>query len=271
MVWILKLYLKKIFNMSLFQSGNPTLTDKMFDKSRTLAGIEHGTMSVRGTMNKFGLLLIMLVGAAYYSWQVYESGNPTLLKTLWYVGMFGAMGIGILLSFKPNLSTYLAPVFGALEGLFVGGLSAVVNDVFKEKYPGLVITAVGLTLGVALAMFLLYNFRIIKPTEKFKSIISSAMLGIAIFYLLNFILGLFHISLPFMQFGNGSTLGIIISLVVVGVSALHLVLDFERIEQGAEMNAPKFMEWYSAMGLLITLVWLYIELLRLLSRFSSRD
>jgi uncharacterized YccA/Bax inhibitor family protein len=257
--------------MSIFQSGNPTLTDKMFDKSRTIEGEMQGTMTVRGTMNKFGFLLLMLLGASFYTWNVYEQGNPTLLKTLWYVGMFGAMGIGILLNFKPNLSTYLAPVFAALEGLFVGGLSAVMNDAFSEKFPGLVITAVGLTLGVAVAMFLLYNFRIIKPTEKFKSIVSSAMLGIAIFYLINFVLSLFHINLPFMQFGNSSILGIGISLFVVAISALHLVLDFERIEQGAESNAPKFMEWYCGMGLIITLVWLYIELLRLLSRFSSKN
>lgn len=257
--------------MSLFQSGNPTLTDKMFDRSKTIKGNIQGTMTVRGTMNKFGFMLLMLLGAAMYSWNVYDSGNPSLLKTLWYVGMFGAFGIGILLTFKPNLSTYLAPVFAALEGLFVGGLSAVINDAFKEKFPGLVITAVGLTIGVALAMFLLYNFRVIKPTQRFKSIISSAMLGIAVFYLIRFVLSFFGVNMPFMDFGNSSMLGIGISLFVVAISALHLILDFERIEQGAEQNAPKFMEWYCGMGLIITLVWLYIELLRLLSRFSSRD
>ena len=257
--------------MSIFQSGNPTLTQKMFDNSKTIEGDIQGTMTVKGTMNKFGFLLLMLIGGAAYTWNIYDQNNPSLLKTLWYVGMFGSLGIGIFLAFKPQLSTYLAPIFAALEGLFVGGLSAMMNDMFAEKFPGLVVTAVGLTIGVAVAMFLLYNFRIIKPTERFKSIVSSAMLGIAVFYLIRFVLSFCGVNMPFMNFGDSSILGIGISLFVVAISALHLILDFERIEQGAEQNAPKFMEWYCGMGLVITLVWLYIELLRLLSRFGSKN
>ena len=135
--------------MSLFQSGNPTLTDKMFDKSRSLAGDLQGTMTVRGTMNKFGFLLLMLMGTAIYSWNVYTSGNPSMLKTLWYVGMFGGLGVGIFLAFKPNLATYLAPVYAALEGLFVGALSVVVNEMFEKTMPNIILTSIGLTIGVA--------------------------------------------------------------------------------------------------------------------------
>ncbi|HRH59544.1 MAG TPA: Bax inhibitor-1/YccA family protein, partial [Chitinophagaceae bacterium] len=142
------------------------------------------------------------------------------------------------------------------------------NDAFKEKYPGLIMNAVGLTFGVAIAMFLLYNFRIIKATEKFKSIIISATVGIGIFYLITIVLRMFGVNVAFMY--DSSLLGIGISLFVVAIAALNLILDFDMIEKGAEMGAPKYMEWYGAFGLLVTIVWLYIEILKLLSRFASR-
>jgi uncharacterized YccA/Bax inhibitor family protein len=257
--------------MSMFQSGNPTLTEKMFDKSRTLAGDAQGTMTVRGTMNKFGFLMLMLLGAAFYTWQQIATGNYQTAQTLALVGVFGGLILFFVMMFKQNLSTYLAPIYAAFQGLFLGAISAIINDAFAEKYPGLVITAVGLTMGVAIAMFLLYNFRIIQPTQKFKSIIISATMGIAVFYLIRLVLSFFGVNMAFMEFGNTSTLGIGINLVVVVLAALNLILDFERIEQGEAMNAPKFMEWFCAMGLLVTLVWLYLELLKLLSRFSSRN
>lgn len=257
--------------MSLFKSGNPTLTDKMFDKSIIIAGDSENTMTLRGTMNKFGFLLLMLLGASIYSWQLIVNENYSLAQTLWMVGIFGGMILLMIMNYKPNLSTYLAPIYAAFEGLFIGGISAVLNKTFEAKFPGLVLTAVGLTFGVAVAMFLLYNFRIIKPTQKFKSVIVSATLGIAVFYLIRVILSLFGVNMPFMDFGNSSMLGIGISLFIVVIAALNLILDFERIEAGADMNAPKFMEWFCATGLLVTIVWLYLEILRLLSRFSSRD
>jgi uncharacterized YccA/Bax inhibitor family protein len=132
-----------------------------------------------------------------------------------------------------------------------------------------VVQAVGLTFGVAVAMFLLYNFRIIKPTEKFRSMIMSAMLGIAIFYLLTWVLSLFNVDVSFVR--DNSMLSIGISLFIVAIAALNLILDFDMIEQGAERGAPKFMEWYAAFGLMVTIVWLYLEILRLLSKLSSRD
>jgi len=256
--------------MALFQSGNPTLTEKIFDRSRTEIGEMQGTMTVKGTMNKFGFLMLMVLGAAAYTWQLYYQNNPSLMTTLMWVGAIGGFVVAMVLTFKPQLSTYLAPVYGILEGFFVGALSAVLNDAYAEKFPGLIISAVGLTFGVAIAMYLLYNFRIIRPTEKLKSVIFSATLGIAIFYVIRLVLSFFSINIPFMNFGDNSLFGIGISLVIVAVAALNLILDFERIEEGAETNAPKFMEWYCAFGLLVTIVWLYIELLRLLSRFSKR-
>jgi uncharacterized YccA/Bax inhibitor family protein len=189
------------------------------------------------------------------------------MTTLMMVGIFGGLIAAIAISFKPNWAGYLAPLYGLLEGLFIGGISAILNAAFAEKYPGLIMQAVGLTFGVAIAMFLLYNFRIIRATEKFKSVIFTATLGIGIFYLLTMVLRLFGVNVGFMY--DSSLLSIGISLFIVAIAALNLILDFDMIEQGAERGAPKFMEWYGAFGLLVTLVWLYLEILRLLSKLGS--
>jgi uncharacterized YccA/Bax inhibitor family protein len=255
--------------MALFQSGNPTLTQKIFNNAATRNAAIQGTMSVRGTMNKFGFMLLMLIGAATYTWNLYQTGNPGQMQILMMVGIFGGMIAAFAIIFKPTWAPYIAPAYGLLEGLFIGGISAIMNDAFQKSYPGLVMQAVGLTFGVAIAMFLLYNFRVIRATEKFKSILFSATLGIGIFYLLTMIFGMFGVSMPFMY--DASPLGIGISLFVVAIAALNLIMDFDMIEQGAEQGAPKFMEWYGAFGLMVTIVWLYIEILKLLSRFARRD
>ena len=255
--------------MALFESGNPTLTQKMFDRSRSIQADQLGVMSVRGTMNKFGFLLLMLMGGATYTWHLYETFNQSTMNVLMMVGIFGGFACALAISFKPNWAPYLAPLYGLLEGFFVGSISAVLNDAFKEKYPGLIMQAVGLTFGVALAMFLLYNFRIIKATEKFKSIIFTATAGIAIFYLISMVMRLFGINMPFLY--DSSLLGIGISLFIVAIAALNLILDFDMIEKGSETGAPKFMEWYGAFALMVTIVWLYIEILKLLSRFAKRN
>jgi Predicted membrane protein len=257
--------------MALFESGNPTLSQKIFDRSRTLQAQQQGVMSVRGTMNKFGFLLLMIFASAAYAWRLYQTGNPGLMNTLMMVGIFGGFILAFIISFKPNLSSYLAPLYALLEGFFIGGISVIVNNVVSEKNPAygnIVLSAVGLTFGVAFAVFILYNLRIIKATQKFKSIIISATLGIGIFYLITIVLGFFHVNLPFMY--DSSMLGIGINLVIVAIAALNLVLDFDMIEQGAEQGAPKFMEWYGAFALMVTIVWLYIEILKLLLRFAGR-
>ena len=253
--------------MAIFKSGNPTLTQKMFDKSASIEADMQGTMSVRGTINKFGFLMVMIIAGAAYNWHLFEDGNRGLMTTLMMVGIFGGLIAAIAISFKPNWAGYLAPLYGLLEGLFIGGISAILNAAFAEKYPGLIMQAVGLTFGVAIAMFLLYNFRIIRATEKFKSVIFTATLGIGIFYLLTMVLRLFGVNVGFMY--DSSLLSIGISLFIVAIAALNLILDFDMIEQGAERGAPKFMEWYGAFGLLVTLVWLYLEILRLLSKLGS--
>lgn len=255
--------------MAIFKSGNPTLTEKMFDRSLHIESNMQGTMSVRGTLNKFGFLLLMIIAGAAYSWHLFEQAQTGLMNTLMMVGIFGGLITAVAISFKPNWAPYLAPLYGLLEGLFVGAISAILNAAFAEKYPGLVMQAVGLTFGVAIAVFLLYNFRIIRATEKFKSVIIAATMGIALFYLLTMVLRLFGVNVSFMY--DSSMLSIGISLFVVAIAALNLILDFDMIEQGAERGAPKFMEWFGAFGLMVTLVWLYIEMLKLLSKLGSRD
>lgn len=253
--------------MAIFKSGNPTLTQKMFDKSMSLEANMQGTMSVRGAINKFGFLLVMIIAGAAYNWHLFQEGQNNLMSTLMMVGIIGGLVMALAISFKPTWAQYLAPLYALLEGLFIGGISAILNQAFAKSYPGIVMQAVGLTFGVSIAMFLLYNFRVIKATEKFKSVIISATLGIFFFYLITMVLRLFGVNVSFMY--DSSMLSIGISLFVVAIAALNLILDFDMIEQGAERGAPKFMEWYGAFGLMVTLVWLYMEILRLLSKLAN--
>jgi len=252
--------------MALFESGNPTLSQKIFNRS--LQQEDAGTMTVHGAINKFGFLLFMVLAGAAYTWYLYYNNQPQTAMTLLWVGIIGGFISVLAISFKPTLAPYLSPAYGILQGFFLGAISAVLNEAFSEKYPGLVLQAVGLTFGVAFAMFLLYNLRIIKATERFKSVVFTATAGIAVFYLITLVLRLFHINIPFMY--DSSMLGIGLSLFVIAIAALNLIIDFDMIEKGADMGAPKFMEWYGAFGLLVTMVWLYIEILRLLSRFAGR-
>ncbi|WP_438946136.1 Bax inhibitor-1/YccA family protein [Sediminibacterium sp.] len=255
--------------MAIFKSGNPTLTEKMFDKSHEMAANNMGTMTVRGAINKFGFMMLMLIAGAAYNWNLYEQLKQDTMTTLMWVGIIGGLISALAISFKPNWAPVLAPLYALLEGLFIGAISAIMNAAFADSYPGLIMQAVGLTFGVALAMFLLYNFRVISATERFKSIVFTATLGIGIFYLITMVLRLFGVNVSFMY--DSSLLSIGISLFVVGIAALNLIMDFDMIEQGAERGAPKFMEWYGAFGLMVTIVWLYIEMLKLLSKLSSRD
>ncbi len=250
--------------MALFQSGNPTLSEKQFEKTLTSGTGE--TMTVRGTMNKFGFLMLMVMAGAAFAWQWFDAGkNP---MPLMLGGALGGLVVALVITFKKEWSGYLAPAYAILEGLFVGAISAYFNFIFQEKYPGIITHAVLITFAVAASMYLLYTLRIIKVTDKLRSIIFVATASIAVFYLLTWILSFFGIQFAFLT--TGSTFGIIFSLAVIAIAALNLVLDFDMIEKGSEMGAPKYMEWYGAFGLLVTLVWLYLEILRLLAKMNSR-
>ena len=251
--------------MAFFRSGNPTLNEKAFQNSLSIPG--QGVMTERGTLNKFFFLSLMVMASASFTWSAFYQGKDVMS---WMIG--GAIGgfiVAMIIIFKKEWSMYLAPAYGLLEGVFLGGLSAIANAAFAKSYPGLVTQAVLLTFGTVIAMFGLYRFRIIKATEKFKSIVFTATAGIAIFYLLAMVLRMFHVDIPFLH--EGSAMGIIFSLIVVSIAALNLILDFDMIEQGAAKGAPKYMEWYCSFGLMVTIVWLYIEILKLLMKLARRN
>ncbi|HMO31518.1 MAG TPA: Bax inhibitor-1/YccA family protein [Lacibacter sp.] len=250
--------------MNLFKSGNPALSEKQFEQTLTLPGEE--TMTVRGTMNKFGFLMLMVLAGASYAWKWFADGKnitPLLLG-----GALGGLVVALVIIFKKQWSGFLAPAYGLLQGLFIGGISAYFNFAFQEKYPDIIMHAVLLTLTVAASMYLLYTLQVIKVTEKLRSIIFIATASIAVFYLLSWVMGFFGIHFAFLA--TGSTFGIVFSLAVIAIAALNLLLDFDMIEKGSALGAPKYMEWFGAFGLLVTLVWLYLEILRLLAKMNSR-
>lgn len=250
--------------MALFNSSNPTLTEKSFNRSMGVPG--SGTMSFGGTLNKFAFLFLMVMVTAFFIWNEASVGNS--IQGYMMSGAIGGLIVAIVLIFKPQLAQYLAPAYALLEGLVIGGISSIYNDAFSSVAPGIVVQAVVLTFGTAIAMYLLYTFRIIRVTERFRSIMFAAIGGIALFYLITFLLSLFGVSVTGLH--NGSLLSIGISIAITAIAALSLLLDFDRIEQGTAAGAPKYMEWYCAFGLLVTLVWLYIEILRLLGNLYGR-
>jgi uncharacterized YccA/Bax inhibitor family protein len=254
----------KNLTMELFKSGNPTLSEKAF--KNTLYIDQHNSMTVRGTLNKFGFMFLMLMGTAYYSWKEFDGGGD--VQSLIWGGAIGGLVIALVIMFKKEWSPFLAPLYALLEGLFIGAISAYYNDAFATKMPNIIMNAVGLTFGTAISMYFLYSFKIIQATEKFKAIVFTATAGIAVFYLIAMVVRMFGVEMAFLH--EGSLMGIGFSLVVVAIAALNLILDFDMMERGAEAGAPKYMEWYGAFGLMVTIVWSYLEILRLLSKISSR-
>jgi uncharacterized YccA/Bax inhibitor family protein len=250
--------------MALFKSGNPALNEKAFNKSFSISDTE--TMTVNGTLNKFGILALLTMATAGLAWKMVASGVD--VTTYMWASVFGGLGVALVMAFKMEWSAYLAPVYALIKGYALGAISAYYNFAFQKVAPDIITQAVALTFGVVIAMYFLYKFNVIKATPIFKKIIITATLGIAIFYLIAIGLHFAGIDIPFLH--EGSTFGIVFSLVVVALAAMNLILDFDMIENGVRSGAPKFMEWYCAFGLLVTIVWLYLEILRLLSKFASR-
>jgi uncharacterized YccA/Bax inhibitor family protein len=218
-------------------------------------------MTLQGSINKSFLLLVVLLAGAFWPWSQYlTTGDASVVGTPLLVGALGGFILAMIISFKANLAPVLSVPYAALEGLALGSISALL----ERRYPGIAIQAVGLTFAVFAVMLVAYKLNIIRATERFRSIVIGATGAIALVYIVSMVLGFFHIAVPLLN--SSSPLGIVVSLVIVGVAALNLILDFDFIESGAAQGAPRYMEWYAAFGLLVTMVWLYLEILRLLSK-----
>jgi uncharacterized YccA/Bax inhibitor family protein len=254
------------------KTSNPALGENTF---RNVGGGQYGgaidvasRMTLSGTVNKTGILLICAFATSAWTWYRFyiSNGDPASVGGLMMLGLFGGLIMAIVTTFKKEWAPVTAPLYALLEGLVLGGLSAM----FNARFQGIAMQAVALTFGTLLALLMAYSSRLIRVTQKFKLGVIAATGGIVLFYFLQMILGFFHV--PFLSSVNGNgTIGIVFSVIVVGIAALNLVLDFDFIERGVNYGAPKYMEWYSAFGIMVTLVWLYLEILRLLAKTRSRD
>jgi len=238
------------------RSGNPALSSKTFINT-TDVGAEK--MTIEGTVNKTAMSLLLLMTTASYTWM-----NPS--PGLMMLGFIGGFILAIVTIFKKTWAPYTVSGYALLEGLALGGISRI----FEMQYPGIASQAIFLTFGILAALLLAYKTGVIKATENFKLGVFAATGGIAIMYLISFFMSFFGSGMSIMNPSNASMLSIGFSLFVVVIASLNLVLDFDFIEEGAERGAPKYMEWYGAFGLLVTLIWLYLEILRLLAKLQSR-
>jgi len=242
----------------MIKSGNPALSKKTFNN---LKSTTREVMTLDGAVNKIAISLAILLFAAYYTY------SNAIVSYIW-VGLIGGFIVALVTVFKKEWAPITVPIYAVLEGLALGGISKLYAEMFE---PGIVPQAISLTLGILIALLFAYKTKIIRATENFKLGVFAATAGIGIVYLISFLMSFFGgIGLPIMIPANASMLSIGFSLFVVVIASLNLVMDFDFIEKGVENGAPKYMEWYSAFGLLVTLIWLYIEILSLLAKLSSR-
>jgi len=244
-----------------WRSGNPAIQADTFRGGS--AAFDAGVMTIGGTVNKTGLSLVMLMIAAGYVWN--RGAADPVIGAFIMAGALGGFVLALVTVFKHGWAPYTTPIYAVLEGLALGGISVI----FEATYPGIVSQAVFLTFGTLAALLIAYRAGVIRATDNFKRGVLAATGGIALLYFLSFILGFFGVSVPLIH-SNGA-FGILFSMFVVVIAALNLVLDFDLIEKGAARGAPKYMEWYGAFALLVTLVWLYLEILRLLAKLQSRQ
>ena len=245
------------------ESSNPTLNSRVFTEARVVGGGQ--TMTLQGTVNKTLIMFAVLLSTAFWTWsKAFTPGNQGMLGILFMVGIGGGLVVAIATAFKPTWSPITAPLYAALEGLALGLMSALL----EARYPGIVMQAVGLTFGVMMAMLLGYKAGFLQATPALRKGLMIGMIGLLIFYAVVWIAGMFGITPPGFINGGGP-LGIAFSLFVIGLASLSLVLDFDLIERGSREGLAPYMEWYCSFSLMVTLVWLYVEILRLLSKMNS--
>jgi uncharacterized YccA/Bax inhibitor family protein len=240
------------------------MSERIFQRAGTGYTTDADVMTVQGAAIKTGILILLAFAAAAFSWQTCMT-QPQLYPAFAFGGGIAGFVLVLVSSFKPKLSPYTAPMYAVVEGLALGAISVLMN----QYYPEIAIQAVCLTFGTLFTMCMVYSNGWIKVTDRLRTGLMAALGGIFFIYLASFILGFFGVQIPYIH-GNGP-IGIGFSLIVVGVAAFFLLLDFDFITKGAQYGAPKYMEWYGALGLMVTLVWLYLEILRLLSKLQSRD
>lgn len=243
------------------KSSNPILRDSVFEQTRSLTEVP---MSVSGTVMKLLILsffMMLSAGAVYYRFSVMQLD---VVNMLMWAGLIVGFILSLIISFKPKTSTYLAPVYAFAEGALLSAISCYA----EVQFPGIVIQAVSITMITVFSMALLYKSGIIKATEKFRAVILTATLAIGVFYLISMGLMFFRVNIPY--FSSNSSLSIAINVAIAIIAALNLIIDFDNIEKAASALLPKYFEWYCAFGLLVTIVWLYIEILRILSKLRSR-
>lgn len=277
------------------RTSNPALNDKVFEQARAGSAAESGpgwaasaaspqaletayqapayrgpvvgedTMTLNGVAWASGALLVLLVMAGVFGWNsVGHTADVVTMPSWLLVVLLGGLGTAVLTIFKPKLARFTAPIYALLQGALLGAISALYNT----TYDGIVVQAVAMTIGVFAVMLFLFATRVIRVTDKLRMGIVAATGGIMLVYVLNLVLSLFGGNLAFLQ--SSSAMGIGISLLIVGVASFNLLLDFDFVERGVEAGAPRYMEWYAAFGLLVTLIWLYLELLRLLAKLQRR-
>jgi len=247
---------------NLFRTSNPALDQKTFQGANVVGG---RVMTIEGTVNRAGILLACTVATAAWTWGSFlRARNPADVAVPVLAGVLGGFVVALVTIFKREWSPVTAPIYALLEGLALGGISAM----FNVAYPGIAVQAVGLTFGTLAVMLVAYRTGAIRVTERFKLGVISATGAIALVYVISIALSFFGVRTPYLN--DASPIGILISLIIVGVAALNLVLDFDFIETGARQGAPQYMEWYGAFGLMVTLIWLYLEMLRLLAKIRRR-
>ena len=249
--------------------ANPVLKENVFSREN-VAYSNADVMTVGGTATKTLLMLLMVVAGAAYTWKLYYNAvNPQSIVGWMIGGVLGAFVLAMIISFKPKTAPFLAPIYAAGEGLALGGISALVNEQFALTAPNIVINAVALTMVTAIVMFTVYRTGLVKVNSRFMKVLHIALISIMVFYLGSWIVSLFGVNLTMLH--NSSPLSIGISIVIVAVAAFSLLMDYEFITQASAAGAPKYMEWYGAFGLTVTLVWLYLEILKLLAKFANKD